>query len=58
MWPFTLRTTKRLKSMLTNLEQHISMENSVLSEALVSYKQLDQLAYHMGLLSLSLIHIY
>jgi hypothetical protein len=51
MWPFTLRTTKRLKSMLTNLEQHISMENSVLSEALVSYKQLDQLAYRMGLLS-------
>ena len=51
MWPFTLRTTKRLKSMLSKLEQHITMENSVLSEALVSYKQLDQLAYRMGLLS-------
>jgi GTPase SAR1 family protein len=37
--------------MLSKLEQHITMENSVLSEALVSYKQLDRLAYRMGLLS-------
>jgi len=51
MWPFSLRTTKRLKSMLFKLEQHITAENSVLSEALVSYKQLDQLAYRMCLLS-------
>jgi len=51
MWPFKLRTTKRLRSMLSKLEQHITMENSVLSEALVSYRQLDQLAYRMGLLS-------
>ncbi|MCK5360986.1 MAG: dynamin family protein [Gammaproteobacteria bacterium] len=51
MWPFSLRTTKRLRSMLSKLEQHIMMENSVLSEALDSYKQLDQLAYRMGLLS-------
>lgn len=51
MWPFTLRKTKRLKSMLSKLEQHITMENSVLSDALVSYKQLDQVAYRMGLLS-------
>lgn len=51
MWPFSLRRTKRLKSMLSKLEQHIRMENSVLTEALASYKQLDQLAYRMGLLS-------
>ncbi len=51
MWPFKLRTTKRLRSMLSKLEQHITMENSVLSDALVSYRQLDQLAYRMGLLS-------
>lgn len=51
MWPFSLRTTKRLRSMLSKLEQHILMENSVLSDALDSYKQLDQLAYRMGLLS-------
>jgi hypothetical protein len=37
--------------MLSKLEQHITMENSVLSDALVSYKQLDQVAYRMGLLS-------
>ncbi len=51
MWPFSLRRTRRLKSMLSKLEQHIKMENSVLSDALASYKQLDQLAYRMGLLS-------
>ncbi len=51
MWPFSLRTTKRLKLMLSKLEQHITNENPVLSEALVSYKQLDQIAYRMGLLS-------
>jgi hypothetical protein len=51
MWPFRLRQTKRLKLMLSKLEQHITMENSVLSDALVSYKQMDQVAYRMGLLS-------
>jgi len=50
MWPFKLRTTKRLRQMLYKLEQHIAMENSDLSDALVSYRQLDQVAYRMGLL--------
>lgn len=51
MWPFSVRTTKRLKMMLSKLEQHIAQENTDLAEALVAYRQLDQVAYRMGLLS-------
>ena len=51
MWPFSVRTTKRLKMMLSKLEQHIAHENPDLNEALTAYRQLDQVAYRMGLLS-------
>lgn len=51
MWPFSVRTTKRLKMMLSKLETHIAQENPDLNEALAAYRQLDQVAYRMGLLN-------
>jgi len=51
MWPFSVRTTKRLKLLLNKLEQHIAQENPDLNDALVAYRQLDQVAYRAGLLS-------
>ena len=51
MWPFSVRTTKRLKMMLSKLEQHVAQENPDLNDALSAYRQLDQVAYRMGLLS-------
>jgi hypothetical protein len=50
MWPFSVRPTKRLRMMLTKLEQHIAQENPDLNDALAAYRQLDKVAYRMGLL--------
>lgn len=50
MWPFRYRVAKPLRERLDSLAEHVSRENPVLVEAVGIYRDLDQVAYRLGLL--------
>jgi len=42
---------KAIETRLKNLEKHLEQENPILIEAVQSFKELDSIAYRMGLIS-------